>query len=92
MIQHDTVNTNFTSISSIKTHQFITDKVWQKEWNKKINCKSIKSSNDYFRWFLKLVFKFPCIFLSTERYPIFLWISVISEYKPDIKFAKNMSP
>lgn len=26
MIQHDAVNTNFTSISSVKTHQFITDR------------------------------------------------------------------
>lgn len=53
MIQHDTVNTNFTSISSVKTHQFITDRrnEIKKSVVKALNQVMI-TSDDFFNEFL----------------------------------------
>lgn len=89
MIQHNTVNTNFTSISSVKTHQFITDRrnEIKKSVVKALNQVMI-TSDDFLNEFLST----HAFFVSTERYLIFLWISVISEYKPDFEFTKNTSP
>lgn len=53
MIQHDTVNTNFTSLSSVKTHQFITDRrnEIKKSVVKALNQVMI-TSDDFFNEFL----------------------------------------
>lgn len=53
MIQHDAVNTNFTSISSVKTHQFITDRrnEIKKSVVKALNQVMI-TSDDFFNEFL----------------------------------------